>query len=174
GMILVTTQSSAGEIREEYEKFTDGSETIRIVDTVSQQRGMNGNEDRDDTLYVSSPSDLTKIGVRFSDWVDQLYDEKGVDGVRVYFESVSPMLINMDVEKVFQFLHVFTRQIKNVDGLGLVVIHSDSHDESEVSKIKQLFDGHIETRNGDNGIEVRVEGIAQPAKHWSAVNSNTN
>lgn len=157
--VIVTTQSSANELLDGYGDTLGHS--VGVVDTVSQQRGADV-EDARHVKYVSSPRDLTSIGIKFSELLED------IDGdVKVYVESVSTLLMHMDVQTVFRFLHVFTGQVKDVDGVGLFVINSESHSDQDVSKLKQLFDGIIHLRETDGGVEARVEGITTEPTNWT-------
>lgn len=164
--VVVTTQSSAEEILEEYSDSFAG--VVGVVDTVSEQRGVSTQDTRK-VKYVSSPRDLTSIGIKFSELLEDIQGDDGV-GVKVYVESVSTLLMHMDVQTVFRFLHVFTGQIKDIEGLGFFVINSESHSQEDISKLKQLFDGLIHTRKGSNGnFEARIEGLTQKPTDWTTV-----
>lgn len=159
--VIVTTQTSADELLEDYGNTLNPH--VGVVDTVTQQRGVEV-EEAPHVKYVSSPRDLTSIGIKFSELLDDIERE---EGVKVYMESVSTLLMHMDVQTVFRFLHVFTGQIKDIEGVGLFVINSESHSEQDISKLKQLFDGLIYLRQTDNGVEARVEGITQEPTNWT-------
>lgn len=161
--VIVTTQSSADELLDGYGDVL--SPNVGVVDTVSQQRGVDV-EDAEHVKYVSSPRDLTSIGIKFSELLDDIDDD---GGVKVYVESVSTLLMHMDVQTVFRFLHVFTGQVKDVEGVGLFVINSESHSQQDISKLKQLFDGLIHLRETGDGVEARVEGITPEPTNWTGL-----
>jgi archaellum biogenesis ATPase FlaH len=116
-----------------------------VVDCVTRQQGVS--EVRDDTQvrYTSSPVDMTGVGIKFSEILEDFYEKQGVERNRVFLDSLSTLLMYSDLQTVFRFLHVFTGRIQSVDGLGLYAIDSSAHDDKTMSTLKQLFDGIVET-----------------------------
>jgi archaellum biogenesis ATPase FlaH len=113
-----------------------------------------------------SPGDLTGIGIEFS----QLSKETasaGIDNVRVAFDSLSPVLMYVELERLFRFLHVFTRQIQTKGWIGMFAIDPDSHEAQVINTLNQLFDGVLEIRVPDEGgREIRTRGFGQSPSKW--------
>ena len=168
GSVLVTSRDSAEEVLAEYEE-TVGSGTgfLRLVDAVSNQSGSATGDDR--VRYVSSPGDLTGMGIEFSG-VASNASEAGVHRLRVGFDSLSPLLMYVDIERLFRFLHVFTSQIQSQGWLGVFSVDPESHDDQTMNTISQLFDGVLDLRVSDDGErEVRVRGISDTPTDWVAL-----
>ncbi|RQG97220.1 RAD55 family ATPase [Natrarchaeobius chitinivorans] len=150
GSIVVTTKDSAEKVLEEFTQETDVSnENVRVVDCVTKQRGIGTVDDDPKIKYASSPIDMTGIGIKLSEFLQEFYENRGITENRVLLHSVSTLLMYSDLQTVFRFLHVFTGRIQSADALGIYVIDSTAHDDQTMNTLKQLFDGIIEVESGD-------------------------
>ncbi|GAA0679278.1 RAD55 family ATPase [Natronoarchaeum mannanilyticum] len=151
GAIAVTTKDGGDKILDEYEKRVDGIEgkPVGIVDCVTKQRGVSNVEDSPQLKYASSPVDMTGIGIKLSEFLQEFYERRGLTKNRVLLHSVSTLLMYSDLQTVFRFLHVFTGRVQSADALGLYVIDSTAHDDQTMNTLKQLFDGVIEVSEED-------------------------
>ncbi|MGM0397923.1 MAG: RAD55 family ATPase [Halobacteriota archaeon] len=168
GGVVVTTKDPATDIFEDYRALRDGDdEFLRLIDCVSSQSGSEiGNAM---VQSVSSPGDLTGIGIEFSE-VAKEAGGNGVERLRIGFDSITPLLMYVDLQRLFRFLHVFTSQIQSNDWLGLFAIDPSSHEEQTVSTISQLFDGVVDIRvPEDGGREARVRGVTPSPTEWVAL-----
>ena len=168
GSVLVTSRDPAEEVVAEYEAALDDAPGfLRLVDCVSTQSGSATGDDR--VRYVSTPGDLTGMGIEFSEVAGSASDE-GVSRLRVGFDSLSPLLMYVDIERLFRFLHVFTSQIQSQEWLGVFSVDPESHDAQTINTISQLFDGVVEVRVTDAGErEVRVRGVTDVPADWTSV-----
>ncbi|MFC7115408.1 RAD55 family ATPase [Natronoarchaeum sp. GCM10025703] len=146
GAIVVTTKDSGDKILSEYKKRIDNveDEPLGIVDCVTKQRGVGSAEDGPQLKYASSPVDMTGIGIKLSEFLQDFYERRGLKQNRVLMHSVSTLLMYSDLQTVFRFLHVFTGRVQSANGLGLYVIDSTAHDDQTMNTLTQLFDGLIE------------------------------
>jgi len=151
GAIVVTTKDGGDKILGEYEKRVDDIEgkPVGIVDCVTKQRGVSNVEDSPQLKYASSPVDMTGIGIKLSEFLQDFYERRGLTENRVLLHSVSTLLMYSDLQTVFRFLHVFTGRVQSADALGLYVIDSTAHDDQTMNTLKQLFDGVIEVTEDD-------------------------
>jgi KaiC/GvpD/RAD55 family RecA-like ATPase len=164
GAIVVTTKDDAERVLEDYRSLAgdDPDDTdhtdLGIVDCVSRQQGVEELTDAR-TTYVSSPEDMTGIGIKFSELLEEFHANRGLSRNRVLFHSITALLLYSNPETVFRFLHVFTGRIRSVGGLGVFVIESTVHDDRTMGTIQQLFDGVIEVAD-DAEPDVRLPGVA--------------
>jgi KaiC/GvpD/RAD55 family RecA-like ATPase len=98
--------------------------------------------------------DMTGIGIKFSEFVEEFYSERGARRNRVLVDSISSLLMYSDLQTVFRFMHVFTSRIEDADALGVHIIDSTAHDAETMNTMKQLFDGIIEV---DEASELSVQ-----------------
>lgn len=166
GSVIVTANDGGSQVYSQYKEISEGSESfVRVIDTV----GSEGDTDLDDIIKTcGSPGDLTGIGIEFSQ-ISKETDARGIDQVRVAFDSLSPVLMYVDLERLFRFLHVFTRQIQTKGWIGMFSIDPDSHDKQVINTLNQLFDGVFQLRVPDDGPrEIRTRGFGQSPSDWVA------
>ena len=146
GAIVVTTKDGADRVLKDYEKRTPyGGKPVAVVDCVTRQQGVSEARDEAQVRYTSSPVDMTGVGIKFSELLEEFYERQAIERNRVFLDSLSTLLMYSDLQTVFRFLHVFTGRVQSVDGLGLYAIDSTAHDDKTMNTLKQLFDGVIET-----------------------------
>lgn len=164
GSIVVTANDGAETVYDRYRDALTADAYLRIIDAV-------GNENPDLAEFVrscGSPGDLTGMGIEFSEIAKEA-DREGIDRMRVAFDSLTPVLMYVDLERLFRFLHVFTRQIQSKNWLGLFAIDPESHDAQTINTINQLFDGVVQIRlPEDGGREMRTRGFGQRPSEWVA------
>lgn len=124
--------------------------------------------------YVSSPSDLTGIGIKFSQISESIFtgkfpsDESGIypPPVRFCVQSLSTLLMFRKLEVLYQFLHVLSAKLKKMEGMGVYLLNNESFDEKTVSILKQLMTVVVEVRGGDNRMEMRIRGAGGSVLDW--------
>ena len=158
GSIVVTTKDSADRVLSEFSAAVDTGtgigtnvETadIGVVDCVTKQRGVGSVEDGPRVKYASSPVDMTGVGIKFSEFLQEFYEVRGLRHNRILMHSVSTLLMYSNLQTVFRFLHVFTGRVQSADALGIYVIDSTAHEDQTMNTLKQLFDGVIELERSD-------------------------
>jgi KaiC/GvpD/RAD55 family RecA-like ATPase len=165
GALVVTTNEDAGDVLDDVqERLGRLPERLRLVDCVSERQGESPLPS-DRIEYVSSPADLTGIGIGVSEQLRR-FAEVDVTRTRVAFYSLSTLLMYAELETAFRFLHVLTGRIDGIDGLGAFAIDPTTHEPSTVNTLKQLFDGMIELRDEESGREVRLIGVGDGPTEW--------
>jgi len=167
GAIVVTTRERATDLLDGFAALSGGERTrVSVIDTVSARSAVADLERLGPVKHVSSPGELTGIGMKFSELARDARDA-GVSNIRVGVDSLSPMLMYVDLQQLFRFLHVFTSQIQAQNWLGLFVLEPDSHDEQAVNTLQQLFDGVLDFRLGEDGTRaVRLRGMGDGPTDW--------
>lgn len=164
GSIVVTTKDSADKVLESFGDHVseDTDPSIGVVDCVTKQRGIGTIDDDPRIKYASSPVDMTGIGIKLSEFLQDFYESRGLTENRVLLHSVSTLLMYSDLQTVFRFLHVFTGRIQSADALGVYVIDSTAHDDQTMNTLKQLFDAIIELEESADGEEpeIRTAGLS--------------
>lgn len=164
GSVIVTTNDGGSQVYTQYRKVISDEEAyLRIIDSV----GEGEDTDLEDTIRTcGSPGDLTGIGIEFSQ-LSKETNAADIKNVRVAFDSLSPVLMYVDLERLFRFLHVFTRQIQTKGWMGLFAIDPDSHEAQVLNTLNQLFDGVLQIRVPDEGgREMRTRGFGQSPSEW--------
>jgi len=159
GSIVVTTRDSAERVTEDVRALFANPDDAHmgIVDCVTKHQGQSV-EDSETVKYASSPVDMTGIGIKFAEFVEEFYRDQGIRQNRVVLDSLSTLLLYSNLQTVFQFMHVFTSRIDNADALGIHVIESTAHDEETMNTLQQLFDGIIHT-DENRGVSLQLPGV---------------
>lgn len=112
----------------------DAEETVRSAESRSSPVPVHP----DATVYTVSPANLTALGTRVSDLLQD-------DGRPVLcFDSVSMLLQYVEVETAYQFLHVLTGRVHAADGVGYYHFDPSTHEFRTVEAVKSLFDRVVE------------------------------
>jgi KaiC/GvpD/RAD55 family RecA-like ATPase len=141
--LVVSTRTTAREVRQKLEHYgVDASKAV-ILDTLSVERGYSRRES-DDVYYASAPEDLDGIvaGVeRF------LADHDGK--LRVTVDSVTEMAYYADEERTRGAVERILGLLEDHDAVGLFHLSPEVHDDDVVSGYEELFDGTIEVGEDD-------------------------
>jgi KaiC/GvpD/RAD55 family RecA-like ATPase len=172
GALVVTTSDDADSVVADYRERVSGASNLQfgVVDT----RADSANEAEEDTppgLYVhhvSSPGDLTGIGIGITKCLEALH-AGGADTGRMALISLSTMLTYTDRETVFKFCHVLSSRLDAAGYMGVFTIDSGAHDEQTLQVIKQAFDGLVEVRESEGSREARVLGLTDGPTAWAAL-----
>jgi len=146
GAVIVTTRDNAERVLDDFRPLLADPDSahIGVVDCVTKHQGQSVS-DTEVVRYASSPVDMTGIGIKFSEFIEEFYRDRGVEKNRVMVDSLSTLLQYSDLQTVFRFMHVFTSRIENADAVGIHVIDSTAHEEETMNTLRQLFDGIVRT-----------------------------
>jgi hypothetical protein len=163
GSILVTTNDRAKRIADDLQRcgIEVTPDCTAILDCVGDESA--GVPAR--VLQVSSPSDLTGIGMRYSD-VYRKFEGSGTERVRTGIVSVSTLLSYGDLKTVGRFVHTLVGRIDAVDGIGVFFVDPTMHDDRTVSTLTQFCTGRVDVREVDDGAELRVRGLPGQSREW--------
>ncbi len=91
---------------------------------------------------VSSPGDLTGLGMRISQQLSEWAD--GDEQIVVDFDSLTTLLEYAERRSVFKFMHVLKGRIEAVDAVAHYHMDPTAHDSGEVNTFKSLMDAVVE------------------------------
>jgi len=172
GVAVVSTDTSATEVRDSVARYADspGEDLpLGVIDCVGDSHGNSGLGSLDSR--VSSPADLTGIGMELTTLLEQLYTDYS-SRMRFGLISLTTMSMYTDPEQVIRFLHVITSRISEADALGLIVAHSDTMDPEHLQQLRSFVDGVVEVRENDGETELRVLGLADSNTDWTPFNAS--
>jgi len=130
--------------------------------------------DNTQVTFVSSPSDLTGIGIKFSSMVESIFNGEFADAgdalfpppVRFYIDSLTTLLMYRKLEVLYQFLHVITAKLKKMEAVGIYILNNESFDEKTLSLMKQLMNVVIEVKTEQHGEFLRIRGVIGISQEW--------
>ena len=106
------------------------------------------------TWYVTSPGNLTGIGMATSRAMEAAFEEGGRP--RLVIDSLSTLLQYNSLERIYRFLHVLNGRVTSLGGTTIQIVHSDAHDIQSVATLGHLFDSIFDVTDGANGGELTV------------------
>jgi hypothetical protein len=175
--VVISTDERASDVAGAFRRQGSGMNRVGIIDAVTKSSVPNL-RDTPKAKFVTSPLDLTSMGIKFSRMVEDMWKEAVVaeppgpmpPPVRLCVNSVSTLLMYARLEVTFKFLHVITNRVKKLEGVGVYVLNSESFDEKIIATIKQLMNMVIEVRTDDGRQSVerdfRIMGIHGRTTPW--------
>lgn len=103
-------------------------------------------------VSVSSPADLTGIGIKLGNFFDEWTSDS--NELLLCFHTLTTFLQYADLRSVYQFVHALTGRVRAADGVGHFHLDPTAHDQRTVNTLLALFDAAVE-QNGSGGWEVK-------------------
>ena len=168
GMVFLTTNKTGEKLLDQCDRLCGGLSRSQygVVDCVTDQHGSDGTDDR--VVTVSSPSDLTGIGIEFSGLYQAVHRDAD-ERVRVGLYSLSTLLMYAEFRTVSRFVHTLGGRIDSTGGLGVFLIDPTTQDERVVSTIAQFCDARVDVRQPDRTTELRVRGLDDHSQAWTTL-----
>lgn len=167
GVLIVTSDRSAVDTLEDFKRVGGVADRrrVRVVDCTQEADPDLG----ECVSSVTTPADLTGIGIEYSNQYEEVYAD-GYEHVRTGLLTLTPLLVySDDVRSVYRFINTVTGRIGTADGLGVSVIDPAAHDERVVGSVTGFFDGRIDVRESETGLELRVQGLPDQPTEWTAI-----
>lgn len=120
--------------------FVTANETARSAATSAEaNRALPGTMD----LHpVSSPGDLTSLGMRISQQLSEWANEN--NQVVVDFDSLTTLLEHGERRSVFKFMHALKSRIEAADAVAHYHMDPTAHDPEEINTFRSMMDAVIE------------------------------
>ncbi len=137
-LLVVSTRTTAREVRQKLDHYGIDQEKATILDTLSVERGYTRRQS-ERVRYVSAPDDLDGI----VDEVRQFLQE--TDGKRrVSVDSVTEMIYYAEQAHVREAVAAIQGLLDDHDAVGLFHLAAGVHDDRTVAEFRDRFDGVLE------------------------------
>ncbi|MBP1986133.1 DUF7504 family protein [Halolamina salifodinae] len=161
--MFVSTSRQVTGARRDFAAYGD-PDGLAVVDCSSRVSGQEtGGGDL--VRYVSSPKNLTEIGVKFTELVES-FETDGADAA-VGIHSLSELLIYWDVDRVYQFLRVLLAECRDLDWPAAAVVDDDAAGEQAATTLTQPFDAVIATRADEDGRTFQYRESGSQPSDWT-------
>ena len=171
--LVLTTVMRSVDLLDFFSSEEFNRDAIGVIDSVTKL----STPDVSDTTqvkYVSSPSDLTGIGIKFSSIVESIFNGEFPPSdqalfpppIRFYIDSLTTLLMYRKLEVLYQFLHVMTSKLKKMEAIGIYILNNESFDERTLSLMKQLMNVVIEVKSEQHGDFLRIRGVPGASQEW--------
>ncbi|MBX0286172.1 DUF7504 family protein [Haloarcula salinisoli] len=164
---LVTTKKSASRVRSWFDSVVADADdwSLTIVDCVGTS-GVFGEPTGTDVVRVSSPRDMTGIGIKLTGFLQRQH-AAGTTDPRIGFHSLSTLLMYTDLGTVYRFSHVINSRISTAGAVGAVTLDTTSRNADAVETLSGVFDALVEVETDDSGRKLRVKGDAFGPSSWT-------
>jgi hypothetical protein len=98
------------------------------------------------TASVSSPGDLTGLGIKLSQCLSAW--EGDANRTTVRFDSLTTLLQFAELKRVFRFVHVLLGRIDSANAVGYFHLDPAAHDDQTLATLRGLFDAVYELEDG--------------------------
>jgi KaiC/GvpD/RAD55 family RecA-like ATPase len=137
---------------------------VGVVDCVTRALGVNA-PDTASVRHISSPVDLTGVGVRVSQFADE-FGRADADCYRLCVDSLSTMLMYSSLQTVYRFMHMIAGRVAMQHNLGVYIVDEDMHDPQTIATLKQLFNAVLQVKNDGDRTFVRGIGFSPRPTAW--------
>lgn len=136
--VFVTTETDAERMVRRYRSADDDvSETLGVVDTVSEGQSLPATYRETPTVYVPGPHEVARVAVALAD-VTRPFSHR-VRRRHLVFQSLTPLLDEVDPEVVARFVRRATRA-PTIDGFSIFRVDFTAHDEATMERLRDLAD----------------------------------
>jgi hypothetical protein len=171
--IVLSTNERAAEVVDFFKSAGCNKKFVGVIDAITKS-STPGITDTPRLMFVSSPTDLTGIGIKFSNMIEAIFEGTFADGetglfpppIRFCVNSISTLLMYRKLEVLYQFLHILTAKQRKIEGVALYLLNNESFDDKTLSLIKQLMTGVIEVKVEGNDNFFRVLGLKGVTADW--------
>lgn len=131
------------------DRVGDLPESVALVTTSDAFNRPGDHEDLPDNVtveYLSSPGDLTGIGMVISKYLERWHDNDQTIGL--CFDSLTTLLQYAEPRSVYRFLHLITTRLSGADATAHFHLDPATQDEQTVSTISSTFQAIAEHDDG--------------------------
>lgn len=136
--LVISTRTTAREVRQKLEYYDVDEERAEILDTLSIEHGYSRRAS-DTVRYVAAPDDVDGIVEHIDGF---LADHDGK--LRISFDSVTELAYYAGDEQALEAVERILELLEEHDAVGLFHLSEDPHDDALVDEFRGLFDGIVD------------------------------
>jgi hypothetical protein len=91
---------------------------------------------------IGDPTDLTGLSIELNQFFDNWATGEG--RFTICFDSLTPLLVYVSVDRAYHFLHTLTTRVEALDVTAHYHIDPEAHDTQTVNRLTSLFDEIVE------------------------------
>jgi len=137
-MLVVSTRTTAREVRQKLEHYEVDEERATILDTISVERGYTRRQS-EKVQYVARPDDLEGIVDRTRTFLESHEGKR-----RVSFDSITESIYYADADRAREAVEAILELLDTHDAVGLFHLAKGVHDQTHIDSFAALFDGVVE------------------------------
>lgn len=139
-VVVITSNHPSAVLKKLY--AAEGIEMGRIsfIDTITKYAMGRVPEGQEDCRFISSPSNLTDLGIAITEVLNTLSGEKAC----LLFDSISTLLIYIPSTNISKFIHFITSKLRLVDASGIFLAVEKGLDPLLLTQLTTYVDGTID------------------------------
>ncbi len=171
--LFITTDSPPAEIRQQLESLGcnislyESKNMVRFVDCYSWTLGIEQARTTSQTEYiVPGPADLNQLSVAISRARNDIWKPEA--NIRIFFKSISTLLLHNNPKIVFRFLQVINARAKASDSISFLLVEEGMHEKNVIITLEHLTDGTIEFKieNGQKYLRIPRMSFGKAIYNW--------
>ncbi len=136
--LVVSTRTTAREVKQKLEHYDVDESCAVILDTLSIERGYS-RRSSDNVHYVAAPDDVDGIVRQVERFLEPREGK-----LRISFDSITELAYYADEEPAFDAVTRILALLEEHDAIGLFHLSEEVHDDDIVDRYLELFDGVID------------------------------
>ncbi|OVE83513.1 DUF7090 family protein [Natronolimnobius baerhuensis] len=136
--LVVSTRTTAREVKQKLEYYDVDEERAEILDTLSIERGYSRRK-TDTVHYVAAPDDIDGIVEHIEGFLSE-HDGK----LRISFDSVTELAYYAGDDDALEAVERILNLLEEYDAVGLFHLSEDPHDDAVVDAFREQFAGIID------------------------------
>ncbi len=168
-VVFVTTERSPDDI---FDRLGE-NENLYIVDVYSwsiwdKYTWLAG----ENVLFVRSPENLEEILTK----IEEVVFKTRRKPIKIIFDSLSPLFLYNDKQRVVKFFQILTAKVKNEYGFILYTLQEGVHEPSLINMLLSIVDGYIQMRFLETETEIKkqlrihhLKGVSGYSHEWKDI-----
>ena len=137
-ILIVSTRTTAREVRQKLDHYGVDQERAVILDTLSAERGYTRRQS-DRVRYIPGPEDLESVVEETRQFL-----ENNDGHLRISVDSITEMIYYANEERTRAAVEELLALVDDHDAAGLFHLARGVHDDEVVAEFTTLFDGVVE------------------------------
>ena len=147
--LVVSTRTTAREVRQKLEYYDVDESRADILDTLSVERGYS-RRTSEHVHYVSSPDDTDAVVEQVQAFFDRTDGKR-----RLSFDSITELAYYAGDETAIDAVERMVSLVDDHDAVSLCHLSPEVHDDDDLAAYRDLFGGVIElSENGDLNVDL--------------------
>lgn len=135
--LVVSTRTTAREVRQKLEHYDVDESRAVIVDALSVERGYSRRR-ADNIHYVSAPDDVDGILTQVERFLADTTGKR-----RISIDSITELAYYADADRAETALHRLAALLEDYDAIGLFHVDREVHDAATIDRFRAAVDGVI-------------------------------